>query len=360
MTGRSSASTSATPSSRPRTGSRRRSRSAPTSSATTPAPWCWATTSSTARASAASCARFENVDGAAVFAYRVSDPRRTASSSSTRPAGPCRWRRSRPRPRSNYAIPGLYFYDNDVVEIARDLKPSARGEYEITDVNRAYLEQGRLNVEVLDRGLRLARHRHLRLAQRRQQLHPDRRAPAGPQDRLPRGGRLAAGLPHRRRAAPARRDAREVRVRRVPARAAQDGLTARGGALGAYPEDRVRRDPAERTDARTSGPGSGWLLAMSRLHHRAEEFQDGTPLRGGPRRGRLPGQPEPGEPVGVRARSRSPTRGWRPTSGCWRSSPGGSPRSSATCAPCPRTPLPGRPARGSTRAAGTSRTGSTS
>ena len=55
-------------------------------------------------------------------------------------------------PRSNYAIPGLYFYDNDVVAIARDLKPSARGEYEITDVNRTYLEQGRLNVEVLDRG----------------------------------------------------------------------------------------------------------------------------------------------------------------------------------------------------------------
>jgi glucose-1-phosphate thymidylyltransferase len=55
-------------------------------------------------------------------------------------------------PKSNYAIPGLYFYDNQVVQIAKDLKPSPRGEYEITDVNKAYLEAGKLNVAVLDKG----------------------------------------------------------------------------------------------------------------------------------------------------------------------------------------------------------------
>jgi glucose-1-phosphate thymidylyltransferase len=55
-------------------------------------------------------------------------------------------------PKSNYAVPGLYFYDNSVLDIARDLKPSARGEYEITDVNKEYLRQGKLRVQVLDRG----------------------------------------------------------------------------------------------------------------------------------------------------------------------------------------------------------------
>ncbi|MGJ5670455.1 glucose-1-phosphate thymidylyltransferase RfbA [Rhodococcus aetherivorans] len=96
--------------------------------------------------------RFSNIDGGAVFAYRVSDPSAygviefdsdgRALSLEEKPA----------TPKSNFAVPGLYFYDNDVVAVARDLRPSDRGEYEITDINRTYLEAGRLQVEVLPRG----------------------------------------------------------------------------------------------------------------------------------------------------------------------------------------------------------------
>ncbi|GAA4397392.1 glucose-1-phosphate thymidylyltransferase RfbA [Tsukamurella soli] len=96
--------------------------------------------------------RFDGIDGGAVFAYWVSDPERygvvefddsgRATSLVEKPI----------EPTSNYAVPGLYFYDNDVVDIAAHLAPSPRGELEITDVNRAYLEQGRLQVEVLPRG----------------------------------------------------------------------------------------------------------------------------------------------------------------------------------------------------------------
>jgi glucose-1-phosphate thymidylyltransferase len=96
--------------------------------------------------------RFDDLDGAAVFGYYVADPTAYGVVELDAAGRPVSIQEKPAEPHSHLAIPGLYFYDNDVVAMAKDLEPSARGEYEITDLNRAYLEQGRLQVEVLERG----------------------------------------------------------------------------------------------------------------------------------------------------------------------------------------------------------------
>lgn len=93
-----------------------------------------------------------DIEGGLVYAYHVSDPERYGVVEFNSAGQAISIEEKPKQPKSNYAVPGLYFYDNDVVEIAKNLKPSARGEYEITDVNREYLSQGRLKVQKMDRG----------------------------------------------------------------------------------------------------------------------------------------------------------------------------------------------------------------
>lgn len=93
-----------------------------------------------------------NPNGGVVFAYHVSDPERYGVVEFDNNHKAISIEEKPKHPKSNYAVPGLYFYNNDVIKIAKELKPSKRGEYEITDINKIYLEQGKLEVGILDRG----------------------------------------------------------------------------------------------------------------------------------------------------------------------------------------------------------------
>jgi len=91
-------------------------------------------------------------DGGIIYAYHVSDPERYGVVEFNEEMKAISIEEKPSAPKGNYAVPGLYFYDNEVVRIARDLQPSPRGEYEITDVNKVYLQEGKLKVSILDRG----------------------------------------------------------------------------------------------------------------------------------------------------------------------------------------------------------------
>jgi glucose-1-phosphate thymidylyltransferase len=93
-----------------------------------------------------------NPDGGVVYAYRVHDPERYGVVEFNNEGQAISIEEKPKKPKSNYAVPGIYFYDNSVVEMAKNIKPSHRGELEITDVNKEYLAQGKLNVSILDRG----------------------------------------------------------------------------------------------------------------------------------------------------------------------------------------------------------------
>ncbi len=99
-----------------------------------------------------SLSQCKDPDGGIIFAYHVSDPERYGVVEFDSDHKAISIEEKPHKPKSSYAVPGLYFYDNEIVEIAKNLKPSARGEYEITDVNQTYLKRGKLSVQMLSRG----------------------------------------------------------------------------------------------------------------------------------------------------------------------------------------------------------------
>ena len=157
----------------------------------------------------------DGTDGCVLFGYAVKDPQRYGVGEADADGRLISIEEKPAHPRSNRAITGLYFYDNDVVDIARGLKPSARGELEITDVNKAYLRARPGPARRPRPRLRLARHRHPRIPARGGPVRPGAGEPPGHPHRLRRGGRPAHGVHRRRRLLRTRRPAGQVRLRRV-------------------------------------------------------------------------------------------------------------------------------------------------
>ena len=120
----------------------------------TRSPWCWVTISSTGSISPSCLRKAAGVrEGAVIFGYYMKDPRAYGVVEFDEKGNAVSLEEKPAHPRSNYAVPGLYFYDSQVVGIARNLRPSGRGELEITDLNREYLRRGQLRVEVFGRGM---------------------------------------------------------------------------------------------------------------------------------------------------------------------------------------------------------------
>ena len=159
----------------------------------------------------------QRTDGATIFAYRVRDPERYGVVEFDAQGHPSSIQEKPSHSQSPFAIPGLYFYDNQVVDFAAGLKPSARGELEITDVNRLYLHHGALHVEVWDRGFTWLDAGTPESLMRAAGVCRGNRRTTGPEDRLLRGTRPAVRLHHPRRTPPNRGGSPFV-LRRLPAR----------------------------------------------------------------------------------------------------------------------------------------------